>query len=407
MSTRILTYEICQKVASTCNTRIELQKKDSSVYNKIFKNNWTELLNHMEYIIKPSNYWTYDKCKEIAQKYKTFKDFMANDYAAYLAMRKKKEWFDELTKHLKYKYKPNGYWTYDKCEEITKKYTNLTEFRKDCKFVRGIIKKNNWEEELYKHMTCYRKSHNYWTYDKCKEVALNYDNKKDFRNNESTAAMLISRNNWNELTQHMKKLSTIKERVIYAFEFQDKHVYVGLTCNPEKRYDEHLSEERSQVYKHIKKTNSNYLFKILTDKPIPMELAGQQETNILNEYINNGWIILNKAKTGSLGGMRPIWTYDKCKEEALKYNCPIKLRKNLKHGIQVMKQKGWFEELTSHIIDNRKLNYWNNFQNCKKEALKYQKISEFQKKCSGAFKGMMRNGWKKELTKHITCRANK
>ena len=251
-------------------------------------------------------------------------------------------------------------------------------------------------------MTVDNKPKNYWTYETLKEEALKYDNKKDFRKYASTAASYISQNNWNELTAHMKKLSTLRERYIYAFEFQDNHVYVGLTCDISKRYGEHISENRSQVSKHIHKTQQPFEFKIITQEPISMKIAGEMETQTLQQYTNNGWIILNKAKTGSLGGIRPIWTYDKCKQEALKYNCPIQLRKNLKHVITIMKENGWFEELTSHIVDNRRLNHWNTYENCKQEALKYKTLNEFRKKCNGAYKGIVRNGWKKELISHLT-----
>ena len=40
----------------------------------------------------------------------------------------------------------------------------------------------------------------------------------------------------------------------------------------------------------------------------------------LKNYINNGWLPLNKVKTGGIGYSNTIWTYEKCKVEALKYN---------------------------------------------------------------------------------------
>lgn len=49
-----------------------------------------------------------------------------------------------------------------------------------------------------------RKPRNYWTYEKCKEESLKYDNRKDFKENSSSAYNTSLKNNWlNDICKHM------------------------------------------------------------------------------------------------------------------------------------------------------------------------------------------------------------
>ncbi len=45
--------------------------------------------------------------------------------------------------------------------------------------------------------------------------------------------------------------------------------------------------------------------------------------------------------------------------------------------------------------------YWNVYENCKNEALKYDNIKEFANKCSAAYHVIRRNNWYDELFSHM------
>jgi len=51
----------------------------------------------------------------------------------------------------------------------------------------------------------------------------------------------------------------------------------------------------------FKETNLNPIIKRLTDY-LPVEKAINMEKHYYNKYINEGWKILNRTKTGGLGG---------------------------------------------------------------------------------------------------------
>src|SRR5210317_1068677 len=117
----------------------------------------------------------------------------------------------------------------------------------------------------------------------------------------------------------MEVVGNLKMRGIYVFEFEDNHAYVGLTYDFKRRYNEHMNNIDGVVYKHIEETNLTPKFIQLTDY-MDEELASKEETLWENKYITEGWNMLNKLKTGGLGGGNLKWDYDSCKKEALKYN---------------------------------------------------------------------------------------
>src|SRR5258708_7259486 len=120
----------------------------------------------------------------------------------------------------------------------------------------------------------------------------------------------------------MKLVGNKFKRLIYVFEFPDKSAYVGLTYNSQERESEHLNPKRlkkSAVYQYIQKSGLLPKFKELSEY-IDWNIASQLEGECVEKYRKNGWIILNKYKTGALGGCTLIWTKEKCLEDAKKYN---------------------------------------------------------------------------------------
>ena len=51
--------------------------------------------------------------------------------------------------------------------------------------------------------------------------------------------------------------------------------------------------------------------------------------------------------------------------------------------------------------------YWNNFNNCKEEALKYETRTELFKKSKGAYYGATKNGWLDEICLHMSKKSTR
>lgn len=292
---------------------------------------------------KPNGYWTFEKCKEEALKYNSRWEFGKNTPGAYNACIKNK--WSNLFSHMKEK-KRRNYWSYEKCKEEALKYNSRNDFAKNSFYAYSSALKNNWLD-TYEHL--YKQK---YTKEYCKEITKKYKSHKSFIKNNAYLYAIILKNNWNdELFSHFIKSGNLKKRCIYAYEFNDNYVYVGLTYNLINRNNKHM--KKGPVYNHIQKSKIKPKLKQLTDY-INVENAKIEEQNYIFDYKKNGWKILNKAKAGAIGGNIIKWTYEKCKNEALKYNNRTEYFKN-STSYYAASRNGWLKEICSHMKKYEKI----------------------------------------------------
>ena len=111
-----------------------------------------------------------------------------------------------------------------------------------------------------------RKPRNYWTKERCQEESLKYDRKIDFITNKKTTYQAAYRKGFlDDICKHMKILGDKYNRCIYSYEFSDKHVYIGLTFNLEKRHNYRLLDKKDPVTKHYELTKLIPIRKQLTE----------------------------------------------------------------------------------------------------------------------------------------------
>lgn len=298
------------------------------------------------------------------------------------------------------KKKPNGYWNnYKKCKEIVLLCRSRSELHKKYGGAYNNIISNNWIDLFDNYLPLKSKN---WTYNECKEEALKHKHRGEMWNVSSNACSKILKNGWDkELFKHMEPIGSRKKRLIYVYEFSNYSCYVGLTCNINKRNIQHTTTDfKSIVYKTILK-NISYSLVIKTDY-INYKEAIILEGVILNNYKNNGWVILNKNKTGGLGGNVQKYDFDTCLNEALKYKT--------KQEFICMSPKIYSAIITNNFIDdiyskvgwNKKLiNYWT-LEKCKEDALKFNSFKDFQKNSKSCYKFSCKNGFLKYITQHMS-----
>jgi hypothetical protein len=137
--------------------------------------------------------WTKEKCKEEALKYDSKVDFYKNNSKCYDAVRRNK-WIDEVCSHMKEKQKPKKYWTKEKCKEEALKYKTKTDFTKNNSGVYSIVCKNKWIDDVCGHMIV--RPNKIWTYDKCKKESLKYKTRMDYCKNSRGSYNVSYRNKW-------------------------------------------------------------------------------------------------------------------------------------------------------------------------------------------------------------------
>jgi len=235
----------------------------------------------------------------------------------------------------------------------------------------------------------------YWTKEVCQKLALECKSRKEFHNKYRAAFDVSSKNNWlNELCSHMLCINTLY-RCIYVYEFDDNFAYIGLTYDINDRHYRHMNNN-SSVYQHMKETNLTPILKQLTDY-VEIDIAKEKEKYFVEKYKKENWQILNKAKTGSLGGITTIWSKEKCHKVALKCKTKTEFYKKYTSASGSALKNGWIEEICSHMENKTKpKGYWN-YENCLNEAIKQGTRNKFRIKGSGAFKSAIRNNWKDKI----------
>ena len=331
-------------------------------------------------------FWTKENCAIEAFKYNTRNNFRLNSKSAYNAAWRN-GWLDDICEHINLLLKK---WNYEDCLIDARKYLTRNEFRKKSSSAYNKSLKMNWLDDVCKHMP---KNNNHWIKENCAKEALKYKTKAEFGKKSRSAYTTASKNKWiDEICQHMKSVGNLKKRCIYAAYFTDNSVYIGLTYSIDNRIQRHLNNPHSSIYKHIIKTNINPEIKQITEY-VNIEEAKKLEGYYVNQYKENGWNILNKSKTGIVGGNTLIWTKAKCIEDALKYKNRKEYQKKSSGSYASARINGWLDEVCKHMkYGNRRITEeicLNCLHDCKN-------ISEYRKKYSGKTKAAIKLGiWNK------------
>ena len=128
-----------------CETITEFQKKYPRAYVFAVKNDLLDVWFVRK--CKQNGYWDYKRCFEEAKKYTTRTQFARKSPSAYKSARQHKwledyTWFEEILK-------PRGFYTYEVCAEIAKKYTRKNDFKKENSRAYTLSRKNGWLDEFF------------------------------------------------------------------------------------------------------------------------------------------------------------------------------------------------------------------------------------------------------------------
>lgn len=134
--------------------------------------------------------------------------------------------------------------------------------------------------------------------------------------------------------------------VIYAYEFADRHVYVGMTFVPDRRQVQH--RVTGPVFAHAILC-PEYTHKIV-ERSIPTpQAAGEAEKKWIDQYQADGWTLLNRAKPGGTGGIHTKWTKEAVCAEARKFATKQEWIDKSQFTYRLAKKMGWFDEASDHM----------------------------------------------------------
>ena len=402
---------------------------------------------------KPRGYWNYEHCYHEAQKYKTRMGFKNGCSSAY-DVAKKNKWLDDYVWFQKPSY--NVIWTKEKCYEEAKKYRYSTEFRKKCDgawskaYKEGWINEYTWFEDgnkinadkkrKWNKETCYElakkcksrsdfKKHNaqaykvsrangwlddytwfrsgfeifheegvMWTYEACCEESKKYKSRSEFCKKCVGGYTRALNRGWLDDFIWLKNEHVLSEEVdsIYAYFFEPNVVYIGRTLmrTQNKRHKQHLQEGNDTVYKYAKINNVEVPKMTILEENLTVKEGSKREGFWVDYYKKQNYVILNRCKTGGIGGLgRGKWNKKACFNEALKYKTMDEFYTCSGSAYSRAIEKGWIDDYTWLERKHTKRGFWQDYDNCINEAKKYDSITEFQKNAPGAYNSATDNGW--------------
>jgi hypothetical protein len=250
-------------------------------------------------------------------------------------------------------------WNLEDCIEESKKYNTKSEFQKKAAGAYKYADRTNILNDLFENFLD-KKRKKYENLENCKIEALKYNNIGEFRNKSRSYYFAAKKLGFlDEICQHM----THKSNTYWM--------------------------NKESVHQDALQYNARWEW-------------GKKSYAAYSSAIKNGWIDevcthmkppLNKKSD------KNKYTKEFCELEAKKYEL-ISVFKNKSSEIyRISKSNNWLSEITAHMIkkDSKSVGYWNDKRLCEDESKKYNTRSEFQDKCSGAYKSAKRNGWIEEF----------
>lgn len=244
--------------------------------------------------------WTDEKLKLEALKYNSRGEFYKINSSAYeISKRKGVEFFNMITSHME---KLTHIWTDEELKIEASKYKTKSEFRlNNYNAYQSLCKKSDeFFNMVTNHMDIIQRE---WSNEELHKEAFKYSYLKDFRQfSQSAHDIAYRRGILESISLHFNiPYSQDQERLIYAYEFEDNHVYIGLTNDFRFRDFKRNNDQNDAVTIHKNKTNLTPNIKFLTEK-IEASEASKMEIYFMEIYTKNNWILLNRCKGGSLGG---------------------------------------------------------------------------------------------------------
>jgi predicted GIY-YIG superfamily endonuclease len=285
-------------------------------------------------------------------------------------------------------------WTKDMVHKIALDYKTKTEFNKHAKGAYGAAKKYGWFDDVTSHMVSPQIR---WTKEMISSEAKKYKTKEGFRKGSPKAwGAAYGWGIMDEVTSHMVSLGDLYNRLVYVYEFPDNHAYVGLTHDKDER--DYLHRIKGPIAKHISETGSQPTLKLITADYIDASDAQKMEECTIDLYKQKGWVLLNKAKAGSLGMCKRVWTKDKVQHEANKYKRRIDFQNQSSKAYNAALRNGWLDEVCDHM--EKTFIEWT-YDKAFEIAKEYGRLTDFQKNSPKAYGAAQRNGWLDQITSHM------
>lgn len=331
------------EIAKSYDYMPEFRKKEHAAYIAICKRGLLHLCNHMER--KRRYHLTDDDLAEIASRYDVLAEFIEKEKSAY-SLICSRGLYEKLCGRMQRERATRS--SDEELTAIANKYDDLVEFKKKEYHAYNIICNRGLYDKLCAHMKRGKKAR--YSDEELSERASKYNSMMDFYTKEKGAFLAICRRGLiGKLCGHLERKGSLYRRKIYVFTFSDGYAYVGLAKDPKSRYRDHMAgKDNSPILQHIQETGASHEFTLLTDW-LDKDVAAKMEDDYINQYVAEGWKMLNKARGGSLGSLTRYYTDKRIRQEISEYEYFEDFKKGSPGFYRYVRNHRLIDEYCSHM----------------------------------------------------------
>ena len=290
-------------------------------------------------------------------------------------------------------------YTKEECKEIFSKCKNRTEFKEKYYGAYCRCKENGWLNDICPSFFDWDKPK---SIEEAKERTKQYENRSDLWNHDHRMFYFLEQNGWLNKIENLivRTDENVRIHYVYAYEFPEYNTaYIGRTDDIKRRHQQHLNVETCSLYKFIKSKDLKNIGepKIIYEKLTSNE-SQEKEAEQIDIYKNNGWILLNIAKAGSLGTLSYKYTRKVCYELAKQFKTKKEFREAYRNVYFKCLEKGWLNDYDWLERTYRKKKIFT-YEECKKAASECRNRTEFRDKYQQMYLQSHQNGWINDFIK--------
>lgn len=436
------TYNACYDAAKQCKCSTEFRTLYGGAYCAAHKNGWLKDYIWFEKPTRESLKWDYKNTYEEAKKYNSRYSFSLGASGAY-KVAKNRGWLDDYSwfekSYQNVQHNDIVKKIYERLEKFPDLYFEETEFSHyttgrgvnitiHCKKHPEEIIMRTLRSFLYGRVPdisyCKRcvseTSTKYKNFDEMIEALKKYKTLKEVRKYDSCLITNLSKTKeGKKYLDMLDRENSAWKRGIYSYKFtllDKKYIYVGLTCNFKKRDIDHHKSKDSSVLKFAEKHNVVIPKMKKETEYIDWDLASRKESEYMEKYQSEGYILINQRPGGGLGGivLKNLYTIKEAKED---------IQKNKYKNINDISHRNssLYNQICRHINDGdegwdgllphktrKDPNHWTR-ERVKEIFMQFDSIAEMSKSGYGsayrAYRRKYRND--SELNNIVTSKFNK
>lgn len=303
---------------------------------------------------KPPNYWSKEACAAEAAKHLTRFEFQIVSSSAYTTAVRN-GWLSEMCAHMGPPNASRVKWTFGACAGEARKYASRAQFHANNPRAYNAASKKGWLEDVCAHMP--------YPTNRLKEdvaaLASAYETRSAFARHENAAYVAAQRRGWlDDVCAHMGPPEKMKlfTRFVYVIRAGGtRDVYVGLSCDPKKRYGRHAVKGRAEVRDMLSRPHR---FLVVTTRLAP-DAAADYEKRLIARFRDAGWNVINVLPGGGLGAAYAKWTPETIKIEAEKYDSVASFRSGARSAYGKACRLGIVDDVCAHMARGKRPNgYW-------------------------------------------------